>query len=164
MGQDISIRIAIESDCDSIWEIIRKVIRKGDTYVFDPSSSKTKMINYWFDSEKRPHVAIYDGEIAGTFILKANQPDLGAHIANASYMVSPKYEGKGIGKAMAKYSIEEARQLGFHAMQYNLVVKTNIRAIALWEKLGFEVIGEIPDAFNHQSAGLTNALIMYLKL
>ena len=164
MDSNISIRIATRSDSESIWEIIRAVIRKGDTYVFDPNTSKSKMLNYWFDPDKRTHVAIYDGEITGTFILSSNQPDLGSHIANASYMVSPKYEGLGIGKSMAKYSIEEARQLGYDAMQFNIVVKTNIRAIALWKKLGFKIIGEIPDAFNDPTLGLTNAFIMYQKL
>ena len=96
--------------------------------------------------------------------MKDNQPGLGSHVANAGYMTSPDAFGKGIGKAMALFSLEEAKNLGYRAMQFNLVIKTNERAVELWKKLGFAIIGEIPEAFNHKSLGLTNAYIMYRKL
>ena len=72
--------------------------------------------------------------------------------------------GQGIGKAMGEFSLEEAKRLGYKAMQFNIVVKSNERAVRLWKKLGFEIIGEIPEAFNHMTNGLTNAYIMYRKL
>jgi len=49
-------------------------------------------------------------------------------------------------------------------MQFNIVIKSNVRAVHLWQTLGFKIIGEIPDAFNHKENGLTNAYIMYRKL
>ena len=96
--------------------------------------------------------------------LKDNQPDLGAHIANAGYMVSPEAKGKRVGRTMAEFSLKEAKRLGYQAMQFNFVVKSNEVAVKLWLNLGFEIIGEIPEAFNHAEKGLTNALIMYRKL
>ena len=119
---------------------------------------------YWFSAEKYNYVAVADGAVVGTFWLKANQPGLGSHIANAAYMVSPDAKGKGVGKRMAEFSLDEARRLGFTAMQFNFVVKSNTAAVRLWQKVGFEIIGEIPDAFNHSTDGLTNAYIMYRKL
>jgi ribosomal protein S18 acetylase RimI-like enzyme len=160
----IIIRKAIEDDKDDIWGIIRQVIATGDTYLFDPDSSKEKMMAYWFGADKHCYVAEEDGKIAGTFIFKENQPDLGSHIANASYMTAPKARGKGIGKMMCEYSLQEAKKFGFTAMQFNIVVKSNEGAIRLWKSLGFEVIGDIPDAFNHKQNGYTNAYIMYRKL
>ena len=49
-------------------------------------------------------------------------------------------------------------------MQFNFVVKSNTIAVSLWQKIGFEIIGEIPNAFDHRQNGLTNALIMYREL
>jgi ribosomal protein S18 acetylase RimI-like enzyme len=49
-------------------------------------------------------------------------------------------------------------------MQFNLVVKTNEKAIKLWLKMGFSIIGEIPEAYKHSSLGFVNAYIMYQKL
>jgi ribosomal protein S18 acetylase RimI-like enzyme len=105
-----------------------------------------------------------NGKIVGTFFLKANQPGLGAHVGNAGYMVAPEAMGMRVGRTMAEYSLDEARRLGFKSMQFNFVVKSNQVAVKLWLDIGFEIIGEIPEAFNHARDGLTNAYIMYRKL
>jgi ribosomal protein S18 acetylase RimI-like enzyme len=160
----IEIRKAKPEDANGIWKIIKAVIITGDTYVFDPHSSKEKMLNYWLSSDKNAYVALQNELIVGTFVIKDNQMDLGSHIANASYMTAPEASGQGIGHKMGEFSLEEAKRLGYKAMQFNIVVKSNDRAVRLWQKLGFHIIGEIPDAFNHLNNGLTNAYIMYRKL
>ena len=160
----IDIRSATDSDKPAIWEIIRDIIATGDTYVFAPDSSEEDMIAYWFAPEKYVYVAQDDGKVVGTFWLKANQPGLGSHVCNAAYMVGPSNAGKGIGRNMAEFSLDEARRLGFTAMQFNFVVASNVGAVKLWQSIGMEIIGEIPDAFDHKRDGLTNAYIMYRKL
>ena len=151
-------------DEDRVWEIIREVISAGDTYTFAPDSSREEMIGYWCGKDKYTFVAESDNLVLGTFIIKPNQPGLGDHIANASYMTHHDARGKGIGTAMATFSLEKARELGFQAMQFNIVIKSNEGAVRLWQKLGFEIIGEIPGAFRHAGRGLTNAYIMYKSL
>jgi ribosomal protein S18 acetylase RimI-like enzyme len=160
----LEIRKAAEADQDEVWKIIQAVIATGDTYVFAPHSRKEKMLEFWFGAEKETYIAVIDGAILGTFFLKPNQPDLGSHICNAGYMVSAKATGQGIGRKMAEFSLTEARRLGYRAMQFNFVVKSNEVAVKLWLSLGFEIIGEIPEAFQHARHGLTDALIMYRKL
>jgi ribosomal protein S18 acetylase RimI-like enzyme len=160
----IEIRKAIPSDHDEIWDIIREVISTGDTYMFSPNSPKEKMLGFWMAADKHTYVALVDGKISGTFFIKDNQPDLGSHIANAGYMTAPAAFGKGIGKAMCAFSLEEAKRLGYKAMQFNIVIKNNENAIALWKKMGFEIIGEIPDAIQHRQNGFTNAYIMYREI
>lgn len=160
----LEIRKANEGDKEEVWKIIQAVISTGDTYTFAPDSPREKMLGFWFGEDKETYVAVLDGQILGTFFLKANQPDLGSHICNAGYMVSPEAKGKGIGRMMAEFSLPEAKRLGFKAMQFNFVVKSNEVAVKLWLSLGFKIIGEIPEAFQHQEKGLVNALIMYRKL
>ena len=170
----IEIRKATEADKPEVWKIIEAVISDGDSYTFAPDSSREKMFDFWFAEDKETYVAILSepeaiannstSKIIGTFFIKANQPDLGSHICNAGYMVSAEAKGKGIGRKMAEFSLAEAKRLGFRAMQFNFVVKSNEIAIKLWQNLGFEIIGEIPEAFQHKEKGLTNALIMYRKL
>ena len=159
-----TIRNAADGDKPQVWQIIRSVIAEGDTYVNAPDSSEEEMLTYWFSPEKHVYVAEADGEILGTYWLKANQPGLGDHIGNGAYMVAPDAKGKGIGKRMVFHSIEEGRRIGYHAIQFNFVVKSNEVAVKLWKSAGFEIIGEIPDAFRHSKLGLTNAYIMYRKL
>ena len=161
----VAIRKVQDGDRPAVWQIIKSVIAGGDTYVFDPSSSQEEMIeNYWFTPEKHVYVAEEQGKILGTYWIKANQPGLGDHVGNGAYMVSPDAKGKGVGKLMAEHSIEEAKRIGFQSIQFNFVVKSNTVAVKLWKSVGFEVIGEIPDAFRHKQDGLTNAYIMYRKL
>lgn len=160
----MTIRNAHQDDQEAVWQIIHEVIATGNTYVFAPDSSKEKMLSYWFSDDKNTYVAEEDGKILGTFYLKTNQMDLGSHIVNAGYMVSSEARGKGLGQAMAEFSMEEARRLGYRGMQFNLVVKTNENAVKLWLKLGFEIIGEIPEAYKHSQFGYVNAYIMYQKL
>jgi len=158
----IQIRQANESDRRAVWLIIKQVIAGGDTYVFPPDSSEGEMLDYWFADEKHTYVAESDAQIVATFWIKANQPGLGSHVANAAYMVSSAARGQGVGRHIAEWSLDEARRLGFTAMQFNFVVKNN-PAVRLWQSVGFEIIGEIPDAFDGAN-GLTNAYIMYRKL
>ena len=160
----LDIRKATEEDKPGIWKIIKAVIATGDTYVFAPDSSEEEMLAFWYSSEKHTYVAFLENEMVGTFFLKANQPGLGSHVGNAGYMVMPGHFGKGIGRQMAEWSLDECRRLGYTALQFNFVVKSNTYAVKLWQSLGMEIIGEIPDAFNHAQHGLTNAYIMYRKL
>lgn len=158
------IRKAIDTDKDAVWEIIQAVISTGDTYVFSPDSPRDEMLEYWFHPSTLTYVAVEDDEIVGTFIIKENQPGLGSHVANASYMVYPGHRGKGIGRKMGIFSLNAARDVGFLSIQFNIVIKTNDIAVKLWQELGFDIVGEIPDAFRHAELGLTNAYIMSRKL
>jgi len=72
--------------------------------------------------------------------------------------------GKGVATSMCLHSQDTARGLGFRAMQFNLVLASNTRAVALWHRLGFETVGQLPDAFRHPSLGLVNAHIMWKTL
>lgn len=160
----IRIRKAELKDQDSIWHIIQQVLAGGDTYVFAPDSSRETMLDYWCGADKHTYVAEIEKEILGTFIIKDNFPDLGSHVANASFMTLPSAFGLGIGRTMGEFSLGEAKQLGYRAMQFNIVVKSNERAIQLWQNLGFKVIGEIPDAFHYRRNTFVDAVIMWRKL
>ncbi|MCE7990861.1 MAG: GNAT family N-acetyltransferase [Roseivirga sp.] len=163
LPEGLTIRKADKTDYDQIWEIIREAISRGSTLAFTPDASREEMLAFWCASYAHTYVAVMDEKTVGTFFIKANQPGLGAHIANAGYITPVLAGGKGIGEAMCRFSLDEARRLGYQAMQFNLVVKSNTRAVKLWLRMGFEIIGEIPEAFNDINRGLTNAYIMYQK-
>ncbi|MCA9835635.1 MAG: GNAT family N-acetyltransferase [Trueperaceae bacterium] len=154
------IREAQEQDFEAIWPIFHQIVKQGTTYAYAPETSRDEAFDLWMKLPKKTYVAELEGEIIGTYYLKANQTGLGSHVCNAGYMVSESAQGKGIGKAMCLHSQEQAMGLGFKAMQFNLVVSTN-PAVQLWEKLGFEKIGCLPKAFQHQRLGYVDAFVMY---
>ena len=160
----LQIRRARKGDRETIWEIFHAVVAKGDTYVFDPKISRRKALDYWLGPKTRCYVALSDQGIVGSYILKANQPGLGSHVANAGFMVSPSARGRGIGRAMAEHCLRDARRLGFRAMQFNFVVATNRTALRLWKDLGFKIVGTLPDAFRHTRRGLVDVYVMYRRL
>lgn len=160
----MQIRTATEQDLDAVWEIFSTVIQTGDTYTFSPETPKSKLKQYWFANYMNTFVAEEDKKIVGTYIIKPNQIDLGNHIANCSYMVHPQEHGKGIGKRLCEHSLAFAKESGYLGMQFNIVVSSNIGAVKLWEKFGFQIIGTTPNGFRHAKLGLVDTYIMYKAL
>ena len=160
----IEIRKAKSQDTEAIWSFFQPVIQTGETYVYLPDTPKEALAKLWLAPTMHTYVAQEDDQISGTYIIKANYPGLGSHVANASYMVDPAAHGRGIGTAMGLHSLDEARRLGFRAMQFNLVVSSNSAAVHLWQKLGFAIVGTIPGAFNHRKLGFVDAHVMYRSL
>ena len=171
---EIKIRIATDADHDAIWKIFHEVIAPGDTYFFAPETSREDALAYWFQPGNHTYVAEQDRSasaalrrdkhVIGTYILKANRPDLGSHVANASFMVAPAARGQGVGRAMGEHCLAEARRIGFRAMQFNFVVSTNESAIHLWKELGFEIMGTLPGAFRHPQKGYVDVYVMFRSL
>ena len=161
----MKIRSAERRDQESLWEIFRAVVTPGDTYAFDPRIGREEALAYWFRGDTQTYVAEDDeGQILGTYILRPNQAGPGAHVANAGFMVAPKARRMGLGRAMGEHCLEEARRLGFRAMQFNFVVSTNSGAVKLWQELGFRIVGTLPGAFQHPTAGFVDVYVMFREL
>ena len=158
------IRKAVTKDLNAIWEIFHQVVKEGYSYVFHPDTPRTDLDKYWTGPEFHVWVAEINNKVVGSYYLKPNYTGLGSHIANAGYCVHNQHIGSGIGKQMCEHSINSAKELGFKAMQFNFVVASNHGAIKIWEQFDFKIIGTIPNAFQHQKLGLTDAHIMYRSL
>jgi L-amino acid N-acyltransferase YncA len=160
----LKVRPATEADRDPVWIIFQTVVATGDTYAIDPEISRDDALAYWFRADTHTYVAERDGRVVGTYILKANQPGPGSHVANAAFMVASGAQGSGVGRRMAEHCLSEARHLGFRAMQFNFVVSTNLPAIYLWEQLGFKNVGTLPGAFHHPQKGYVDVYVMFRPL
>jgi len=160
----LAIHSATDSDRDAIWAILEPMIRSGETYTLPRDLSKQQALDYWFDAEKEIFVCKENGEVLGTYFLKANQQGGGAHVANCGYVTAPAAQGRGIARQMCLHSLDRARERGFRALQFNFVISTNERAIKLWSDLGFKIVGRLPLAFEHPTQGFVEALIMYRPL
>lgn len=160
----LTIRAATDRDRDDVWEILQPMIRRGDTYTLPRELGREPGLGFWFAPEKETFVCEEKGAILGTYFLRANQDGGGSHVANCGYVTAEAAQGRGVARAMCLHSLERAKERGFRAMQFNFVVSTNIRAVELWKRLGFEVVGRLPGAFQHPLAGFVDALVMYREL
>ncbi|WP_104166289.1 GNAT family N-acetyltransferase [Arthrobacter sp. SX1312] len=162
-------RVAVPEDWPAIWDILRPVARAGETYCWDTSLDEAAGRLEWLpgaagtDPTLVVVVAVEadTGRVVGTAQLHANRGGNGAHVANASFLVAADAGGRGVGRALAGHVLEEAGAAGYTAMQFNAVVQTNERAVALWISLGFAIVGTVPGAFLHPSAGPTGLHIMH---
>ena len=160
----LTIRPAGDDDRDAIWQIFHAVVSTADTYAYPADTPREQALAWWFPPGGWTYVALHDGRALGTYVMKANQPGQGSHVANCGYMVAPEASGRGIGEAMCRHSLDEARRFGFQAMQFNFVVSTNTRAVNLWQRCGFSIVGTVPQAFRHPVHGLVDTYVMHRSL
>jgi ribosomal protein S18 acetylase RimI-like enzyme len=161
----VAIRVYAETDWPALWPMLSATFAAGDTYTFAPDSAEAEIHKAWIELPAATFVAHQpDGCLVGTYYIKANQPGLGAHVCNCGYVVAPSAQGRGIATRMCEHSQATAVAMGFRAMQFNSVVVTNDRAVRLWQRLGFAVVGRLPGAFRHQRLGYVDALVMYKQL
>jgi ribosomal protein S18 acetylase RimI-like enzyme len=157
----MNIREATRQDFEQIWPIFHEIAAAGETYAYPRDISKEQALKLWMDAPRTTYVIEEAGTILGTYYLKTNQAGPGDHVCNCGYMVSSQARGRGLATKMCEHSQQVARELGYKAMQFNLVASTNEGAVRLWNKLGFATVGRLPGAFHHSSKGYVDALVMY---
>lgn len=158
------IRRTRPSDAPAVVDIVLPAIREGGTYALDPQMSEADALAYWMGADKETFVAEFEGSIVGTYYMRPNQGGGGGHVCNCGYITSAASSGKGVAGRMCDHSLAYARERAYRAMQFNFVVETNERAVRLWRHKGFDVVGRLPGAFRHPTAGYVDALVMFRTL
>ena len=143
----ITVHRAAPPDAAAITAIIVPAIREGATYALDPSLSEIDALAYWMSSDQETFVAEEDGVILGTYYMRPNQAGGGRHVCNCGYVTRTDALGRGVARRTCGHSLSHARSVGYRAMQFNLVISTNERAMRLWQAMGFQNIGHLPGAF-----------------
>lgn len=162
---ELRIDRAVDADWDELWPIWHGIVAAGDTYTYDPATTKDAARRQWLGAANAEvWVARLDEVAVGLYKIAPNQAGPGGHVVNGSYMVAPTTRGGGVGRTMVEHSIERAAELGYRGIQFNAVAATNVHAIGLYERLGFLTIGVIPGGFRHPEQGFVDLLIMYRPL
>lgn len=160
----LRLRAATPADADAIWAILEPILRAGEPFALPADWSREEALGYWLQPAHRAFVAERNGRLLGAYYLRPNQLGPGDHVANGSYATHPDARGQGVARAMGLHSFEAARQAGFTALQFNLVLATNAAAIGLWRSLGMNAVGRLPQVFRHPRLGLVDALVMHRPL
>jgi L-amino acid N-acyltransferase YncA len=162
----MEIRDATAADWPAIWPAFEVIVREGETYAYDMDLGYDEGRKLWMEAPPaRVSVAVDDdGTILGTAKMGPNRGGNGAHVATASFMVSPAARGAGVGRALGEDMIAWATTRGFRAIQFNAVVASNTAAVALWQSLGFAIVGTVPEAFKSPRNGYVGLHVMLRKL
>jgi L-amino acid N-acyltransferase YncA len=161
---DLEIRPFHPQDWAEVWALLEPVFRAGDTFPHDPRIEAPEARLLWVEHSQSVHVALLAGAIVGTYYLRPNSLRLGAHVANAGYVVAAACRRRGIGSLLCQHSLAEARRRGYRAMQFNLVVSTNQAGLACWQANGFQIVGTLPGAFQHLRHGDVDAHVLFQAL
>ncbi len=151
----IEIRDAARGDLHAVARFFRAIVAAGETYAYPEGLDHEEIYRLWFlEPPGRCVVAVdEDRTVVGSAHMQANRPGRGSHIATASFMVDPASRGRGVGRLLGQEALSWARERGFAGMQFNAVVETNEVAVRLWRSLGFEIVGTVPEAFEHARLG-----------
>lgn len=153
-----------EKDFRQFWPEFQSIIQAQETYAYEPTMSYKEAFALWCVAPQVCFVAKEGETILGSYFLKANGMGPSSHICNCGYMVSSSARGKGVARALCEHSQGTGRSLGYTAMQFNAVVSTNTIAVKLWQKLGFAIVGTIPNAYKHGKMSYVNTYVMYKAL
>jgi ribosomal protein S18 acetylase RimI-like enzyme len=161
----MQIRPFVETDWPQVWPIVRDVVRAGDTFAYDPAMSEGEAHDIWIEQPPGQTIVAVDGErILGTAKMGPNRPGPGSHVATASFMVAVEARGRGVATALCRHALDWAKEHGYAGMQFNAVAESNRTAIALYQRLGFRIVGTVPGAFAHPTLGRVGLHIMYREL
>jgi len=161
----LDIRPFESADWPAAWAALEPVLRAGETYSFPMDIQEAEAFKAWIEAPMATFVATDEaGTLLGLYYIKPNQVGQGNHVCNCGYVTAESARGRGVASAMCQHSLSIAPTLGFRAMQYNLVVATNVTAVRLWQKHGLQIVGTLPGAFRHPHEGFVDAHVMYREL
>ena len=154
-----------EEDWPQVWPFFDEIVQAGETYAY-PLDLTSEQAHALWTPPAPAQTVVYEGpdRILGSALMGPNRPGRGSHVGTASFMVAPEARGRGVGRALGEYVVQWHRDHGFRAIQFNAVVETNTAAVHLWESLGFQVLGTVPEAFDSAEHGLVGLHVMHLAL
>jgi len=151
-GLDLTLSEAQVGDHDDLYVRFAEIVAAGEGYPQAPGPLAVDDFDeYWLAGKSLVVVARRESALAGSYYLKPNFPGRAAHIANGGYFVVSELRGLGVGTALVEDSLAQARHLGFDALQFNLVFASN-PARRLYERMGFEAVGRVPEAVDGEDA------------
>ena len=145
MSQFLSIRSVEPSDAAAIHRIKTAPGVYPDTLQlpYQPLSATEKLLSERPANLHQLVACSGDGEVVGTIGLIVNEGMRVRHSASLFLIVRDDWQGKGVGGALMRAIVEMADNwLGLIRIELK-VVHDNARAIALYEKFGFEYEGRM---------------------
>lgn len=163
-----SVATCTQEDENPLYDIFREVVDSGAEFPYE-SNSIQEFYRQFFAPQSQVYVCRsahggVNGEVIGGFYIRPNFSGRCSHIANAAYMIKGSYRGQGIGTLLVNASLKIAKNLGFHAMQFNMVLSQNVIALKLYDKLGFKIIGTIPHAVRNPDGSYQDGYILFHTL
>ncbi|UUX32807.1 GNAT family N-acetyltransferase [Fundicoccus culcitae] len=146
---DVIIRQASPNDAKAILALYREIGKESDYLTFDERGiaiSLQKEIDLIRRFEVAPTsimlVAEVDDQLVGIANLAAFDAYKQSHVAELGVSIIKEYWGYGIGSMLMEAMIDFAEEVNLKVITLEVVVE-NKRAITLYEKFAFKIVGEL---------------------
>lgn len=147
-----------ENEWHNGMELMNLIVREGRSWPFEVEFATIDSYRAYFlshtafvvraiddglDSNGQPSSA---GELMGCFYIKPNYPGRCSHICNGGFISHPKFRRQGVARLMGQVFLQAAKDLGYKSSYFNLVFRSNVASVQLWESLGFQRVAVLEDA------------------
>lgn len=170
-GRVCTLRTPVKEDAQQMIDYLRQTSRDTDFMLrypeeitFTLEKEQALLSNMASSSDSMMIAAFIDGVLAGNCSFAVVGPWLKVkHRCQMGIAVKKEYWHLGIGSILLKEAIDQARQCGFEQMELE-VFSRNIRAINLYEKMGFEVYGIRKNAMKLKDGTYYSEILMMKRL
>ncbi len=163
MAEEVIVRKYKKEDIADMVRIWNQVVDEGVAFpqldLLDEISGEK-----FFSEQTYCGVAECENKTVGMYILHPNNVGRCGHISNASFAVDSSCRGKHIGEKLVSDCLEQGKEHGFKILQFNAVVENNVHARHLYERLGFVLVGKIPNGFMMKDGHFENICVYYHEL
>lgn len=163
-SENVTVDFLGDSDVGQSQALLNEVIEEGRAWPFEEALNREEFCGYFMSGTALVVRIVRNSEVIGAFYVKSNFPGRSSHFANGGFITKKSYRRSGVGTLMATVYKRVAKDLGYRAVLFNLVYKSNVASMKLWKKMGFTVIGTLPGAGRLKGLGYVDADMMLLDL
>lgn len=170
-GQRCLLRHPVAADAQRILDHV--ILTSGETenmarYADEFTMTEPQEALYLSELEASGDAIMISAELEGEIVANAGfnpvaKLDRCRHRAELGISIRRSCWGLGIGTAIMQALIETAREAGYEQLELD-VVETNARALALYEKMGFQSYGLRENSFKYRDGHTAALRLMLLPL
>jgi ribosomal protein S18 acetylase RimI-like enzyme len=144
-GYTVEIRDAAITDVDDIWEVFNMVVDEGIYLpVFSQVKNKSDKRSWYYELIAAGDfclVAASNDRVIGQVTIETSTEWDGIeHVGLLGILVHPEFRNMGVGQSLIEEACDEAKRRGKKKIVLS-VFHTNPRAISMYQKTGFDVVG-----------------------
>lgn len=155
---DPVVRPVEQADSDALLAFFQRV-PEGDRTFFREDVLASGVVDRWFEESADPrHVAVDGDDIVG-YLAIVVEVGWSSHVGELRVVVDPTRRRQGIGRALARYGLVQALELGLTKLVVEVVADQE-PTLAMFSALGFEPEALLRDHVRDASGQLRDLITM----
>lgn len=159
--QTWTVRPATGDDLAAALDVLAAVAEERIHVGTEPPIDRDRRLRKWREMLDHPKETMFVAAVGSRIVGNAGVEWAGA--SEIGMAILPEWRGRGVGSALLDAAITWAEEHGSHKMELR-VWPHNERALALYEKFGFEREGYLKRHYRRQNGEIWDCIIMGLQL